>query len=286
MRCVGYSCQYLQAINIALLSMCIGAASYAQTVETTLNKKHVSVAVSQKTYAKPAKPWSLSQLKFDTSKRTLDVMLGAFFTTQGIKAQDINIQGLIGDRFTVTSQKKYNVLVGAGYYLDASSYNRFDFSYGVNVFYLARTVVNGDIYQEHMFNNLAYSYHQTNIPIYVAAKSSIKTKYDKLSVIFDMGIGPNIVQTSNFTEISLNGGQTLPDNMFSGATKVNFSAMAGLGLRLNQDWMMKSPFKSLECGYRYFYLGEGALNKKSSQILNTLDTDINYAQALVCTAAF
>lgn len=212
-------------------------------------------------------------------KGHMPLHIGYFNKEQSIGTQSINIQGLIGDRFKVTHQDKQNILLGLGYFLDGSEYKHAKLAYGVNAYYLARTKVSGDVYQEHLFNNLSYQYTQTNISIYASAKAGLKTKYEKLSLLFNTGIGPNIMQTSNFSEASRDGGRTLPDKIFTGKTNVNFSATAGIGARLDQVFGTV-PF---ECGYQFFYLGDGAFERQTDQVLNTLKAGTSYAQALICS---
>jgi len=71
----------------------------------------------------------------------------------------------------------------------------------------------------------------------------------------------------------------VPDNAFSSHNNVTFTAMAGVGLKLNNIFG-RAP---LECGYRFFYLGQGDLSKNTDQLLNTLKTGNNYANALICS---
>lgn len=209
----------------------------------------------------------------------MPLQVGFFGKQQNIGSQSINIQGLIGDRFTVTNQSKENILFGVGYFLDGSEHKYAKLAYGVNAYYLTRTTMRGDVYQEHLFNNLSYQYTQTNVPIYASAKAELKPHYKKLSVLVNAGIGPNLMETSNFKEMSLDGGRTLPDKIFVGKNKVNFSATAGISARLNQA-LGDVPF---ECGYQFFYLGDGAFERQTDQVLNTLKTGTSYAQALICS---
>lgn len=202
---------------------------------------------------------------------------GAFSATQG-KTQDINIDGLIGDRFNVTNQHDSNALFGLGYLIDGFNRNRFSLNYGVNAFYLTQTKVSGTIDQELIFTNLAYSYEVRHLPVYAAAKAQINTNSEALAVTLDAGIGPNFMKTSNYHDWPLDE-MILPDNAFLGRSKVTFSAMAGIGLKLTPI----SGHAPLECGYRFFYLGEGGFNVRTNQILTPLSTGKNYAQALVCT---
>ena len=65
-------------------------------------------------------------------------------------------------------------------------------------------------------------------------------------------------------------------------TTTAFSATAGIGIKLNN--VIKTI--PLECGYRFFYLGKGHLNTLSDQVLNTLKTGDDYANAIICAVTF
>ena len=204
------------------------------------------------------------------------VEAGAYSSTQG-QSQIVNINGLIGDRFNVTNRNDINGLVGVGYLLEGMSDNGFGFDYGINGFYLAKTKVSGTITQL-LFTNLSYSYYVSHLPIYLFAKGFINFNSDNYALTADVGVGPNFMSTSLYADTSRDG-ITVPDNAFAGNfSQTVFSAMAGVGLKLN--WMKKFP---VEFGYRYFYLGEGSFNPRSSQILNKLKTGDNTAQALMLT---
>jgi len=205
------------------------------------------------------------------------VQLGGYWSYQG-QAQHINIESLIGDTFTVTRHSDSNGLVGAGYFIDGKDYKKFKLTYGVNAFYLPKTAVNGLVIQENLFTNLSYNYTMTHFPVYVSAKSIIETKYPNSSLIIDAGIGPNFINTKNFSERSLDG-VTLPDHIFTGKSNTTFSATAGVAVRLDQI-LGTAPF---ECGYRFFYLGEGQFKALSNQVNNTLKTGGAYANAAVCS---
>lgn len=153
---------------------------------------------------------------------------GGYRSTQG-KGQQINIEGLIGDHFNVTSRHDTNGLIGLGYLLPGTKQSRFELDYGLNAFYLFKTGVKGTITQELMFTNLAYQYDVSHLPVYATAKARITTNSDKISIAIDAGVGPNFVNTSNYTDWSIDGGMTLPDHAFSGKTKTVFSATAGIG---------------------------------------------------------
>ncbi|MCL9685705.1 hypothetical protein [Legionella maioricensis] len=219
----------------------------------------------------------LSQLK--TADRKISLQLGGFTANQG-RSQNIYIDGLVGDRFAVNQPNDSNGLVGVGYYLNAQESNPLNLSYGVNAFYLAKTNVSGVVIQEQLFTNLGYYYSTTNYPIYFAAKALVKKKDDApYNLTLDAGIGPNIITTGTVRETSLDGGVTIPDQTFSGRTTAAFSAMAGVGVRINHVFG-QAP---LECGYRFFYLGQGDFNKLTNQILNTLNAGTSYANALLCS---
>jgi hypothetical protein len=221
----------------------------------------------------------INTLKNLHSKKS--IQLGGFIASQG-KAQNIDITGLIGDHFSVNkhnNSNNSNGIVGLGYYLDDQETNRFTVSYGINAFYLARTGVNGLVTQEQLFTNLSYRYSITNYPIYFGTKALIKNKAsDKFNLTLDAGIGPNIITTSSVNETSLDG-ITIPDKTYSGRTTATFSAMAGVGIQMNNVF----GHAPLECGYRFFYLGRGSFNKLNNQLINTLNTGNGYANALLCT---
>jgi hypothetical protein len=203
------------------------------------------------------------------------LQLGWFTATQG-KSQHIDIQGLIGDDFSVNKSSDQNLLVGVGYYFDGLEIPQLSIQYGINVFYLAPTKVRGNVTQENLFTNLSYHYSRTNYPLFFAAKALIPCSrhYD---FTIDLGVGPNIVSTGDFKEKSLDGGITIPDaHLFSGKNAVVFSATAGLGWRINNIW----ENCSLEIDYRFFYLGQGELKKINSQVKNTLRTGNSHANAL------
>ena len=202
------------------------------------------------------------------------LQLGWFTATQG-KSQHVDIQGLIGDDFSVSTSSDQNFLVGAGYYFDGLEIAQTSLLYGINAFYLAPTKVKGHVTQEDLFTNLSYHYSRTNYPIYFSTKALLHCGSQDVTV--DLGIGPNIVHTKGFKEHSLDGGVTIPDaHLFSGKSVVAFSATAGLGWRINH------VFENFSCeiDYRFFYLGQGKLKKSNSQLRNTLRTGYSYGNAL------
>jgi hypothetical protein len=203
------------------------------------------------------------------------VQIGWFTATQG-KSQHVDIEGLIGDDFSVSKSSDQYFLVGVGYYFDWADISCVNIKYGVNAFYLAPTKVEGLVTQENLFTNLAYQYSRTNYPIYFTAKALIPcSTYSNITI--DVGIGPNIVSTGGFKERSLDGGITIPDeHLFSGKNVVAFSATAGLGWRIENVL----GHCALEIDYRFFYLGQGELKKVNSQVRNNLRTGNSYANAL------
>lgn len=86
------------------------------------------------------------------------------------------------------------------------------------------------------------------------------------------------MSTGNFQETSI-GSNTIPDHIFSGKTTTGFSVTTGLGIKLNQ-FFGQAP---LECGYRFFYLGKGSFNTQSNEVLNTLNTGSDFANAVTCS---
>lgn len=206
------------------------------------------------------------------------ISLGAFNASQG-KAQHININTLIGNDYTISKSHDANALLGLGYFADWRQGRRFEWSYGLNAFYLPETDVKGTIVQEGFFTNLSYQYDLSHIPVYLAAKAKTGLPSKSLSLIFDAGIGPNIMKSGGYSERSLDGGMTIPDNAFRGYTSTALSITAGVGVEFAHA-LGQLP---LECGYRFFYLGEGQLKTNNEQVLNNLKTGSVYANALLCS---
>ena len=222
-----------------------------------------------------------------SKRQALDFLKNGDFTLQtGFVSvrqganQLVPIKGLIGDQFSVTQNTDQNALLGLGYYLTGSSSPTFRIQYGLDAFYLFPTEVSGNVIQENLFANLSYQYKVTNIPVYAAAKAVLGAENKKFQFVVDAGIGPNFMITSGFGEQPLND-YSLPDTIFGGASSTSFSASLGLGLRVNH--LLPQP---IECGYRFFYLGNGVLNSVNSQVLDNLDNGSSYAQSLVCSATF
>lgn len=204
---------------------------------------------------------------------------GGWYRSDQGKAQDVAITGLVGDRFDVTNHHDSNSVFGVGYLWDAMTCERYGVGYGINVLYFAKTKVKGTITQEFLFTNLAYQYSISHLPIYAFAKGYYNVN-DKFALTLDAGIGPNFMSVGQYSDSSLDGGVTLPDNAYTGNFSTTaFSGMVGVGVKF------KVGCFPVEVGYRYFSLGEGYLNPRSDQILTQLKTGNNTAQALMVTVS-
>jgi len=230
------------------------------------------LASSSEGLSVPSK-WSLSSLKEGHPV----FQLGGYCGIQG-KEQHIDIDSLIGDTFTTENRQASNGLAGIGYFIEGQEKGSFAMSYGVNAFYLAKTSASGNVIQENLFTNLSYGYHITHYPVYAIAKSTWDLKSSKYALTVDAGIGPNFMRADGFQEHSLDGGVTIPDNIFSAYTSTVFSATAGVGVKIN-SMFGRAP---LECGYRFFYLGQGRFNNTTNQVLNTFGTGTAYGNAILC----
>ena len=202
---------------------------------------------------------------------------GGFIASEG-KPQNIGVQDLVGNTYTTNNGNNGSVILGLGYLWNGPTTKLFKLDYGLNAFYLAESSVDGHVIQEQTFDNLSYSYKVKNIPIYATTKFNFKTNSEKYNVTLDMGVGPNFIITSHYQENPLNS-EAVPDNAFSGYTKTALSAMIGIGLKINHAFG-STP---LECGYRFFYLGQGYVNKNTDQLLGNLQTSNGYAHAITCS---
>ncbi len=209
----------------------------------------------------------------------LALQAGGYWRTNA-SPQFIHIDGLVGDKFTINNSYNANGLFGVGYYIDGHSFKQFDFSYGLNWFYLPKTSVAGTVLQENLYPNLSYAYNVTQYPLYVMAKSTLATKFSGLRGTMNVGIGPNFMTTGHFTERSNLTGDVVavPDNLFSGKTTTTFSVTAGAGLQ----WDNFVGTVPLACGYQFYYLGQGGFNVTNNQVQNPLKTGTLYANAVTC----
>lgn len=217
-------------------------------------------------------------LSFDLKGGHVLLQAGAFRSSQG-HSQNIYIENLLGDRFDLTKHKGSNGLFGIGYMIPGVSDDLFDLAYGVNAFYLPKTSVQGTITQEFLYTNLAYHYGISHVPIYATVKATVNHHSDQYALTFDAGVGPNFLMTTTYHDWSIDGGVTFPDRAFLSNTQTKLSGMAGVGLKFNHV-IGSAP---VEIGYRFFYLGEGRLERRTNQLLNTLKTGDIYANALVAT---
>ncbi len=211
----------------------------------------------------------------------MTIQLGGYWRSPGSE-QFIHIQDLISDRLTVTNGTDFNGLFGVGYFLNGKDYGQLHTQFGLNWFFLPRTEVSGTVLQENSFSNFSYSYNLIQYPLYVVGKSMIDTPLQGHHVTLDVGLGPNFMKATRFSETALT--QTLaftpvPGQLFSDKTTVNFSVTAGAGIRFDHVFG-DAP---LECGYRFFYLGQGQFNIANNQVINTLKTGQIYANAAICS---
>lgn len=209
---------------------------------------------------------------------------GAYWSHQG-QAQHVNIESLIGDDFSVTRHGNVNSFFGFGYLFDGPQYRGLQLNYGVHAFYLPKTSVFGYVLQEELFTNLSYGYYVTHFPVYAALEAT--TDLSRMPMPFlsklpgkltvDVGIGPNFMKTAGFIEHSIDGGITIPDDAFGNRSTTTFTVTAGASV------IVPNVFgaMSLECGYRFFYLGDSHLRRVNDQILNALKTGDIYANAVV-----
>lgn len=214
---------------------------------------------------------------FDVPLGELGLSLGGTKVHQGV-SQFVGIQDTFGNIHQAYNSNETLFASGISYSFDLFSKKNIDLLFGASVYYLSDAKVNGVILLERTFPNLSYHYETRNIPLYVTAKSIWHDSNKKLSFVADVGVGPNFMKTKNYSERSLDNGVTIPNQAFSGSSEVKFSAMAGLGLRVNNVWKATS----IEVGYKYFYLNEGRLTPKP-QVLNQLKTGNIDAHALMIT---
>lgn len=226
----------------------------------------------------PAVPAFAYNLKQALTHGEAELQLGGYWNTQG-HAQHIDIAEIIGDDFSAPAPKSPGSgLVGVGYFIEGVDSTSFHTTYGLNWFFLGPTNRSGTVTQENLYTNLSYQYKVTNYPLYAVIQSSFPTSSPKYGITVNAGIGPNFMVTSQFSEQSL-GNNTLPDHIFAGTTTTVLSATAGVGFKINH-FFGTSP---LECGYRFFYLGQGKFKTLSDQVYTDLNTGQGYANAVMCT---
>lgn len=208
----------------------------------------------------------------------LNFSAGYFNAHQG-KKQHIDICSLVGNDYTIDKKNDGNYLLGGGFYVNYRDFTPWNLSFGFKGFYLAKTSVHGHIIQEDFFDNLAYKYNIAQVPLYAMARVMQDNLFQRVTLVLDAGIGPNIIHANGYREWSLDGGITIPDNAFETRTDTKFSATAGVGLKFNS--FMDNT--TVEVGYRFFYLGQGSLVPRTDEILDNLRTGHMYANSVVVT---
>ena len=193
------------------------------------------------------------------------------------QSQQVGVNLMPSANYTLSSRQYWNGVVGLSLLKDTQFLQK-NMSYGLSAFYFFPSIVSGNIYQAGLFNNLSYSYRAYNSPIYATAKTSVESSKLPMPIFFDVGIGPNIMLTSKYSEQIINP-DSLPDNAFGSSTRAAFSATAGVGFR-NEKILPGHP---LECGYRFFYLGSTQLAIKNNQYFNKLGTGIMFANSVICS---
>ncbi|MCH9717356.1 MAG: hypothetical protein K0U52_09780 [Gammaproteobacteria bacterium] len=194
------------------------------------------------------------------------------------KAQDVPANLLSPTKYTTFSKNNWSGLVGLAVLKKVYASERYDFNYGVSMFYLFKQPVSGEIFQAGLFNNLGYAYTVQNLPVYLSGKTSIDIPNREQKVVVDVGVGPNIMKVNEYHESRINPA-TRPDNAFKKNISAEFSTTVGIGLRFNHV-LGDAP---VECGYRFFYLGASELQIKNMQFMTGLSTGSSYANALACT---
>ncbi len=242
-------------------------------------KAGVAKAHSPECKPPPRTPEKKYPLQFGIYHATPE--FGYFSATQG-RAQNVEIKTLVGDQFTLTNSRSNNGLIGLGIYREGYTQAPVDVMFGLNAYFLGPTQVDGTVIQEHLFTNLDYHYSITNYPLYVAAKAVYHPDSPWYRLTAGVGLGPNFIYSGQFRENSLDQGITLPDRAFTSTTSVAFSATFGVGVQL----MQLIPKHPVECGYRFFYLGQGTMATLTDQIITHLNTGNNYANAVMCGVVF
>lgn len=217
----------------------------------------------------------------DLKKGHVLFQLGGFRIAQG-KSQFIGINGLVGNDYTLSQHQDASMFLGLGYYRDDIPRKLIQFAYGIDAFLFPKTFVSGEVIQEKLFKNLNYHYGVIYVPMYAAIKAGINQSSKKYAITIDFGVGPDLITTKGYIEHSLDGGVTIPDNAFSGRTTMALSTMIGIGIKINNALSRHS----IECGYRFFYLGQGKFDKNTNQLMDSLKTGDAYINSVLCTLSF
>lgn len=193
--------------------------------------------------------------------------LGGTYSSQSPTQVIAISEGSLGNIHSVYRSKDLRFLTGLGYFFDILVENPLSIGFGPQIYYQGKNNTAGLIFIERAFPNLDYLYQTKNIPFYAALKAKWQGQDEVSSLVFNLGLGPNFVKTKGYYERSLDDGVTIPNQAFSGQSRTHFSAMAGLGLQFK---IPNNKF-AFEIGYKYFYLGEGALKPRPG-FLNSLTT--------------
>lgn len=236
----------------------------------------------------PKKPTYLSKTTTSTHQKLLEkfkakhlqfgFVAGGYVARQG-SGQHIAISGLVGNFYSVTNHQVGGGLVGLRYYFKSLAFDNdeYELQYSLSSYFFSHTSVLGYVTQENLFTNLRYQYQLSNIPTYLGLKLTKLFDESRYNATIDLGFGVNRLSTSLFYEQSLTS-YSLPDLLFKGTDTYAFTMMTGLGLKL------KNAFGThpLECGYRFFYLGEGKLTSANVLVSDSLKTGLNYANVISC----
>jgi hypothetical protein len=207
----------------------------------------------------------------------LGITGGVARATTGL-TQVVKINTTAPSAFTARQQNNWGGLFGLSLLRDYKPINSYLLTFGLSAFYLDKTKVKGEIWQARVFNNLAYRYDVSNIPVYIIGKIRTADFSNKVAVFFDGGIGPNFMDISNYTESQLNLSTRL-ENAYKGKTNTTLSATVSFGIHIN-NVIGEAP---LEIGYRLFYLGTGKLQIINNQYATRLSTGPSWANALTCS---
>lgn len=234
------------------------------------------------------KPSYLSKTTASTYKKLIEqfkarrvrfgLIAGGYKIRQG-SGQHVSIHGLVGNYYSVSNPEVGGGLVGVTYHFKSLEFdnNEYELQYSLSTYFFSDTTVQGYVTQENLFTNLRYQYKLSNMPSYIGLKLIKLFDDSRYNVAFDLGLGFNRISTSLYYETSLTP-YSLPDFFFTADDKFAFSAMTGLGLKLRNAF----GTNPLQCGYRFFYFGEGQLKPNNNLVTQGLKTGQNYANVIAC----
>ena len=219
---------------------------------------------------------------YKSRRRKLGVFLGGTRGTVG-EAQHVDIEGVIGDYFSIEDGKINGGIIGFTHYLESKEFDsdHFSLDYTLSVFYFPEKRVSGFVTQENLVTNLDYEYTLANVGSYVGIRVMNNRDASRFNYAFNLEFGMVQIITDGFVERSLTP-YSVPDFIFKGKTTSSFSANTGVAARLNDVF----GGNTLECGYRFFYLGKGSLATRNDRVANGLSTGQNYTNAFLCSLEF